>query len=143
MSEAMNPERPLTEKGRSDVEKVANFLKRAGVGVSHIWHSSKRRAKETAGIMEESLRPNGGISQIDNLKPNDLPENIMEEIGEVSDDLMIVGHLPHLANLVALLLCNEGSRTFVQFQQVGCIALERNRDGCWELIWAVMPNIIP
>jgi len=141
-SESENPERPLTEQGRSDAKKVANFIKMAGVQVSHIWHSSKRRAKETAEIMGEALRPDGGIAQVDNLKPNDPPEAIMDKIGDVSDDLMIVGHLPHLGNLVSLVLFNEGSQNFIQFQQVGCIALERDGDGNWSLIWAVMPSII-
>ncbi len=141
-SESVNPDRPLTERGRSDAKMMASFVKRAGVRISHIWHSSKRRAKETAEIMGEALRPDGVIAEVDGLKPNDHPEGIMDKIGDVSDDLMIVGHLPHLAHLVSLLLCNAGSRGFVRFEQVGCIALERDGDGNWQLIWAVMPRLV-
>lgn len=137
-----NPERPLTEKGRLDVEKVALFLKKAGVEVALIWHSTKKRAHQTAQIMEKVLGAKKGISQKDNLKPNDSPEEIIKEIKGLSNSLMVVGHLPFLAKLASKLLSNDESPTIVRFHQGGCVFLEQKNGNSWELVWAIAPNLI-
>ncbi len=46
-----DPERRLTEHGAAVVEKMATWAARAGVKVSEIRHSGKRRAEQTASIL--------------------------------------------------------------------------------------------
>ena len=47
-SKTEDPQRPLTERGREDVARVAAFAASAGLQVGQIRHSGKRRAEETA-----------------------------------------------------------------------------------------------
>ena len=55
--ESEAPERPLTDKGRTEVESVAYYVAGLGVKVSRIVHSGKLRAKQTAEIFAQKLRP--------------------------------------------------------------------------------------
>ena len=37
----VHPEQPLTDLGKADVLKVAQHLKKSGVSVGNVWHSTK------------------------------------------------------------------------------------------------------
>lgn len=50
-------ERPLSDQGRDDVERMADFLQKGGVQVEGIFHSGKTRARQTAEIMTSRLNP--------------------------------------------------------------------------------------
>jgi phosphohistidine phosphatase len=39
-----NPDKPLSDRGRDDVGKMASFLKKAGLQVEMVFHSGKTRA---------------------------------------------------------------------------------------------------
>ena len=47
----VDPERGLTDRGKSDVEKVGAAVARKGVTVSRTLHSPKKRARETAELL--------------------------------------------------------------------------------------------
>src|SRR5438105_7559781 len=102
----IDPERRLTENGTRAVQKVADFLRMSGgMPVDAIWHSGKPRAQQTA----ELLRPatgaaEGAVIQRDGLAPKDAVEPIKQEVEQGNSDVMIVGHLPFLGRLAALLL---------------------------------------
>jgi len=51
-------ERPLTEEGRRDVQRVAAFIKPLSICVDYLWHSGKRRAEQTAGFLADVVRIN-------------------------------------------------------------------------------------
>ena len=57
----INPDRPLSDKGRHDVEKVGRFLQQAGVAMGVIVHSGKTRAAQTAGLLG-SFIPSSKVS---------------------------------------------------------------------------------
>ena len=52
----VDPERPLSERGRSDVARVADFLKGAGIRVTRVAHSGKTRARQTAELLASFVR---------------------------------------------------------------------------------------
>ncbi len=54
-SKQADPQRPLTEEGRRDIQKVASFIRPLGLGLDYLWHSGKKRAAETAEILAEAL----------------------------------------------------------------------------------------
>ena len=71
-SEEKDPERPLTDRGASDVRRVAKLATEAGgVMVERILHSGKTRARRTAEIWAAEL----GIAatEADGLAPMDDP----------------------------------------------------------------------
>ena len=49
-SKGINRDRPLTEEGRSEVVKVASFIK---IKAHSIWTSNKLRAQQTVEILKE------------------------------------------------------------------------------------------
>ena len=141
-SEGANPKRPLTEKGRQDVTKTAKFLKTSGISIDIIWHSTKVRAIETAQIFAQILLPKEGTKQRKDLAPNDPVKMVFDSITSEDRGLMIVGHLPFLPKLASLALINSESSGIVGFQQGGVVCLERQEAQTWQLIFAIIPDLL-
>jgi phosphohistidine phosphatase len=137
-----NPERPLTIQGIDDVKKMAEFLEKCGVRVSRVLHSGKTRAKQTAEIMISRLNPGEEPMEQRGLSPTDDVKNFIEQINEMEEDIMIIGHLPHLARLISLLIVGSESISIVAFQQGGVVCLLRDNDRHWSISWMLVPEII-
>jgi phosphohistidine phosphatase len=55
---------------------------------------------------------------------------------------MIVGHLPFLGKLAALLVADNEETDIVAFK-FGCVVcLERTEDGPWKLAWMIVPALL-
>ena len=141
-AEEVDPSRPLTAKGRSDVQKVASFLEGAGVRPNLILHSSKTRARQTAEIIAAQLSPNCQVKEREGLAPNDPVLALTKEISGMDDDRIIVGHLPFLGKLASTLLTGSESRNLVAFRQGGMVCLQRNEDQSWQVAWMVTPDLL-
>jgi phosphohistidine phosphatase len=141
-SEADDPRRDLTEKGRMDIEAVAHHLKRLKVEVKQIFHSGKTRAHTTANIMAKHMQPSGGASEAQGLAPMDDPGIWAERLARTDENIMLVGHLPHLGRLAALLMSGDKERSVVNFQMGGAVRLQHMEGDQWALDWMIVPNII-
>lgn len=141
-SEADDPRRDLTEKGRMDIEAVAHHLKRLQVEVKQIFHSGKTRAHTTANIMAEHMQPPGGASEAQGLAPMDDPGIWAARLAKTDENIMLVGHLPHLGRLAALLMSGDKERSVVNFQMGGAVRLQHMEGDQWALDWMIVPNII-
>jgi len=137
----VNPERPLTEKGKADVGKIARFLKNSDIKLDAIWHSTKLRAKQTAEIIAEAIKPEQGIQQKENLAPLDTINKACQAINELRMNLMIVGHLPFLPKLTSMLLAGSETLELVSFKQGGVVGLEKKEKG-WQLQWMIIPDLL-
>lgn len=142
VSEEVDPARPLSDKGRKDVEKIAEFLKGVGLKVSIIQHSGKTRAAQTAEIINAKITPSNGILQKQGLAPNDPVRPIRDEILKAQEDLMIVGHLPFLNKLASRLLGGKEDQEFIAFQQGGIVCLEKANDDTWRIGWMIVPGLL-
>ena len=147
-TEKENPERPLTERGRGDVLKVAQFLAQTNIEIDRIWHSNKKRAIETAEIIADALKVEELCEGREGLAPNDPVEGVAKEINQITpedeiENLMIVGHLPFLQKLASLLLTGSDAQTSVQFHQGGTVCIERLNQGPWQFVWAIPPDLLP
>ena len=137
-----DPKRPLSEKGRKDAMKLADFLKGGGVNIDIIWHSDKTRAVETARIFAESLHVKGSVEERKDLAPNDPVDILYSQILSLQKDLMIVGHLPFLQKLVHHALLHTDSAGIIRFFMAGVVCLELGKKGTWQLVFGVMPELI-
>lgn len=137
-----DPDRPLTASGTDAVRRVARVVKAGGVRVDAVWHSGKTRAAQTARLVAEQIAPGGELIEKEGLKPNDDVKTIVRELESCDRDLAIAGHMPHLSRLAGLLLSGNEKRDPVTFQRGGVVALERNDDGVWRLIWALTPDLV-
>jgi phosphohistidine phosphatase len=141
-SEAEDPSRGLTDKGQSDVKKVAAFLKPLGLTVTAVWHSGKTRALQTAEILAQAVSAGHGVIKHDGLAPLDSVQPIQDEISRESEDLMIVGHLPFMGKLASVLAAGSESADAVAFQQGGVVCLERDDKAVWRIHWAVTHEVV-
>ena len=141
-SKDVNPERPLTDKGRRDVEVVAGLIKPLGLRVGAVLHSGKTRAAQTAEILGASVAADRGIVQKTDLAPNDPVGPVGEELAAAKEDVMIVGHLPFMSKLASTLLTGSESADVVAFRQGGIVCLERNEAGTWRVAWMVVPELL-
>ncbi len=141
-SEQEDPRRDLTEKGRMDLESVAHHLKRLKVTVNQIVHSGKTRALTTARIMAEHLQPPAGMEEAPGLAPLDDPQVFADRLAAADQDLMVVGHLPHLGKLAGLLMSGDQERAVVNFQMGGAVRLRRMAEGQWAVDWVIVPETI-
>jgi phosphohistidine phosphatase len=141
-SEKEDLARPLSEKGVKDVRKGASFISsNTGIAVESIFHSGKLRAAQTAGIVEEYFKPGKGVSERDELAPMDDPAVWAKRLETEGTDLVLVGHLPHLARLASLLLCGNPDAGAVNFHMGGIVCLKRE-EGRWSVDWMIIPEMI-
>ncbi len=90
----------LTEKGRKDVADVAEQLFEAGYEVRLIFHSGKARSAQTAEILAEKIGRSARIEKVGGLNPDDDVFEIAKEINRVQVSLAVIGHMPHVSNLI-------------------------------------------
>ena len=140
--EETDPERPLSDKGRSDTSKAAAFLREAGISVETILHSTKLRAEQTARILADTLDQRCDVVKRDFLSPNDPLDNILDEISRRDDDLMIVGHLPFLDRLTSRLILGSEEKSIVRFRQGGVLFLERGEERSWRITGFIVPDLL-
>ncbi len=55
---------------------------------------------------------------------------------------MLVGHLPHMGKLAALLVTGDADQALVTFKPGGVVCLARDDEGRWSLRWMVVPGIM-
>jgi phosphohistidine phosphatase len=140
--EEEDPARDLTQKGRQDIEYVAHHLQRLKVQVRQIFHSGKTRAQSTAHVLARHLQPPAGVSEAPGLAPLDDPEIWAGRIAKMDEDILLVGHLPHLGRLAAILVSGDKARSAVNFQMAGTVRLRRMEAGQWAVDWLLVPEII-
>ena len=114
----VDPQRPLTGAGRQHAERLAGEAARRGVRPAAIWHSGKLRARQTAEIFWRACNPLAELTAVRGLQPTDPVDWIRDRLLE-EQDVMIVGHLPHLPKLLETLV-----RESRQFPTHGLVALE-------------------
>ena len=144
-SEAEDPERSLTDEGMRTVEKMANYLAGAGVSAEKIRHSDKLRARQTAGILAASLKPQNGIEQVSGMAPNDDVSAMRISLHSEAEDVMLVGHLPYLSRLLSSLLLVDENRPLVEFRMGGMggvVCLGRTENAQFSILWALTPDLL-
>ncbi len=104
---ACDRERPLTARGRLQVQAKAEAFKARLSAVSHVYHSTFLRARETAGIIAEVM-DNKPVFELASWAPESAPERALETLETLVESTpLIVTHMP-LISYVEALLC-QGS----------------------------------
>lgn len=142
MREDEDPSRPLSEKGWEDIRRVAKYAKKfLQTQVGRVVHSGKLRAKQTAEVLAEHLLPINGVTVAEGLEPLADPRIWKSRVDGTIENIMIVGHLPHLSKLAGLLLTGDESQKVARIRMGGIICLEREDSGGWTIQWMITPEI--
>ena len=133
--------RALTQDGIAGVERIASHLKAVNAAPDLIIHSTKARAKQTAGIMAARLRPPKGVRESSDLAPLSDPIIWANQLNEMSDNVMLVGHMPYMSKMSSLLACGLGDESAFSFDTATVVCLRRDY-GRWSLLWMLSPSVI-
>ena len=137
-----DPDRPLTDRGRSDVERLANLLDDAGIRVTRVIHSGKLRAEQTAARLAEVLAPGVAPEVSGLINPNDDPKAFDWQSESWDLDTLVVGHLPFLARLVSHLVVNDEGLPIISYQPGSIVCLELTQDAGWLINWMIRPELL-
>ena len=122
----VDPQRPLSSRGLDHAERVAAQTKASGFSPAAIWHSGKLRARQTAEAFLRACNPFAEFRMVRGLHPDDPPEIMQDALRAEERDLLVTGHMPHIAALLQLLAADAA-----QFPAHGVVILERKADGGW------------
>ena len=141
-SKEQDPQRPLTQEGRGELQKVTEFIKPLKLSVDYLWHSEKKRAVQTAELLAEAVEIKKAKTLREGLGPNDDVAVLKDELNTAVGDIMIVGHLPFLNKLASLLLANRESADTVTFKNAGIVAMSHSEGNKWQIDWMITPKIL-
>jgi phosphohistidine phosphatase len=141
--ERLDPERPLSSAGRREVEAVAHLVASTGARVVRVAHSGKLRAQQTAELLATALAPGTVPDIMPGLNPNDPVEPVARGIADWTSDVMLVGHLPFMAKLVAHLAAGDERKPVTAFVPGTVVCLQQNEAGHWVIAWMVRPELAP
>ena len=141
LPEDVNPDRPLSEHGRDDVRRLAEFVRKNRIHAKHVYHSGKTRARETAEIIAAQIA-NVSVQATAGLNPNDPVEPIAKQINKWHEDTLLVGHMPYLGILAGYLFTGNINSRFIAFMPGSMLCLERDESGIWVISWMLRPELM-
>ena len=142
VSKDVDPNRPLSETGRAQIRRVTELLESHGHRPSHVFHSGKLRATQTAEIVATSLAPGLECEEMAGLGPNDPPDALIDELSKRTEDMLLVSHMPLVGRLVNRLVGGAEGNVIVAFLPGSIACLERGEDQCWVIDWFLRPDIV-
>jgi phosphohistidine phosphatase len=137
----VDPERPLTERGNADVDRLAAFLKQAGIRVERVIHSEKLRAVQTAEYLAQAIAPGVVPESSGIINPNDDPRAFDWQSDSWDHDTLVVGHLPFVAKLVSHLVVEDEDKPLTAWQPGSIVCLERADHTGWKINWMLTPEL--
>ena len=137
LAKEQDPERPLSPEGKTGVLCVAKYLKQHGVSLNSICHSGKTRAQQTAALFAEALVVDS-VLELLGMSPNDDVAAFASTLD--GDDVMYIGHLPHIGKLVSYLVTGDENSAVVKFSNAAVICIEQDDDG-YHIKWSISPEM--
>jgi phosphohistidine phosphatase len=134
----VNPMRPLSERGRAEVDRLAQQAAERGAKPDVIWHSGKMRARQTAEAYLRCCNPMAKFAAARGLQPTDPTEWIVDAITGDPGHIMLTGHFPHLPRLLGRLMTGKMDAPPLDFPLNGIVALELEQ-GKWIERWRLGP----
>lgn len=134
----VNPMRPLSDRGRVEVDMLAQKAAERGAKPEIIWHSGKLRAKQTAEAYWKRCNPLAALSAARGLQPTDPTNWIVDAITGETKHIMLAGHFPHLPRLLGRLTTGDPNALPGEFPLNGVVALE-SVAGKWLERWRLKP----
>lgn len=123
-----NVERPLSPAGVDQAKAASRGIKRLGLSFDLIIASPKRRAQQTAALIAEGVRfPYSDILTTETILPDSSPHDLFALLQKESAEsqILVVGHLPHLAKLASDLL--RGGELVIENAGLTCFDISGSR----------------
>jgi phosphohistidine phosphatase len=134
----VNPMRPLSDRGRVEVDMLARRAAERGAKPDIVWHSGKLRARQTAEAYWKHCNALASFSATRGLQPTDPTNWIVDAIAGETKHILLAGHFPHLPRLLGRLTTGHPEANPVDFPLNGIVALE-DVEGKWVERWRLKP----
>ena len=134
----VDPMRPLSVRGRVEVDMLAQKAAELGAKPDIIWHSGKLRARQTAEAYWKRCNPLAAFSASRGLQPTDPTNWILDSLEGETKHVLLAGHFPHLPRVLGRLTTGDPDADSVDFPLNGIVALEE-ADGRWVEQWRLKP----
>ncbi|OGT45153.1 MAG: phosphohistidine phosphatase SixA [Gammaproteobacteria bacterium RIFCSPHIGHO2_12_FULL_41_20] len=131
----------LSEQGKQGVLLLAAFIKPLHIHVDSIFHSGKVRAQQTAELLSTGLICANGIEYLTGLNPADDVTVMANEIMKWSKDILLVGHLPFMSNLVSKLVADNEYKEIMFFHPGSFVCLEQIEEVSWSIEFVLHPGL--
>jgi len=138
LSAHVDPQRPLSARGRAEVAELAQLALSRDVQVAELRHSGILRAQETAEILAGYLKPPGGVHPSAGLMPEDDPAIAKAELEAVDQPILLVGHIPYMSRLAALLVKGDAAQSIGEFSPATMLCCTKISAG-WQIDWRIAP----
>lgn len=137
-------DRMLTPKGIATTHAMALLMARLGCAPAWVITSPLTRAVETARIAAKTLHVKSTPLVTSNLVPEASPENIIAELRSLQGDILLVGHLPHLERLAALLIGATTEGAVHMRKSAACLVQFAGHPaiGRGTLDWLLQPDVL-
>lgn len=136
--------RLLTEKGRKQAVKMAEWLRALDLGYLRLMTSPYPRAHETANIVAEILGPDAVVQPDERLASGmtvDAASALIHEAGTADGRLCLVGHSPDLDLLAAYLVGAKDRNIEMKKGAVAAFDTARAGFGGSLLKWLIHPKL--
>jgi phosphohistidine phosphatase len=140
LTQGQDDDRTLTDAGHDEIDVIARWAAGAGVEPQQIRHSGKRRAEQTASILQDRLAAEEGVVAADGLGPNGDVRIVADSLKNEQRSLMLVSHLPFVSRLTSFLLLQDPDRHLIDFPTGAMACLSRTGED-WRLVWLVTPAL--
>jgi len=140
VAKEIDPNRPLSDQGQADIQRLEEWLSSHNVRIAQILHSGKTRAKETAEILRPLLKSHSQIYEGQGLAPNDSPEAFLHQLRDRTKDTLVAGHMPFVARTVSQALTGAPDRQLVEFVPGSVAGIERIDGASWRLFMFARPE---
>jgi phosphohistidine phosphatase len=136
--------RPLTPRGIDRMRQVVRGLRQLGVHIDVVVTSPLVRARQTADLLIDGLKPVPDLAVATVLSPGVAPAKMAETLlgSRKRQVIALVGHEPGLGELAAWLL---GAKAPLPFKKGGvcCIELRApSANGSGQLVWMATPRML-
>jgi phosphohistidine phosphatase len=131
----VDAQRPLSAHGLDQAARLAAEVTSRGFAPAAIWHSGKLRGRQTAEAFLRTCNPFAEFTMVRGLRSEDPAEWMRDDLIGESRAVLLVGHMPHIAELARLM-----APGIAAFPLHGAIALERDGEArTWTETWRVRP----
>lgn len=135
--------RPLSARGERQARQTVRGLTRLGIRLDHLLHSPKLRAVQTAQATTPLLREGADTAVHDGLAT--FPQrSILTHLSDREGTVAIVGHEPHLTELLTWLVAGEpSSERCVRLRKGGVAVIEGEpTPGGMHLLLLLSPTVL-
>lgn len=136
--------RPLTHKGIARMRQIVDGLRELDAGIDVVLTSPLVRARQTADLLVQGLKPAPGLVVTAALEPGGSPAGLLSALGPYANakGVALVGHEPDLGLFGAHLI---GAAVPLTFKKGGVCRIDvagTLTAGAGQLIWLATPAML-